>query len=408
MNTTHRAPRPRLNLSPLPTEIWLDILARACTAGEWNPLTLETSIDFSLTATRGRMKLFRQSLVTKRHVVRVCKTWNVWTTPHLYENVYLGRFKSLRPLLDALQRTQKTPGIGHAHPLGWWTKRLDIAIRDRELSFDSLQDASCLIALIVECFPNLNVVCFPSDNHCVLIYPERILSSIANTSGAKLQAVVWQSTVDPPVFDDWRAFLDKAANIKMLRSPDHELQGSPPPKLNYLETLQVGDQTLLGDYPSLRRLICEVAPEPSWSDAIQLYGPRLEHLQLNIRDLFTLTPVMDLVSIHCPRLVRLDLSVNDWLVVGLHMPGDELRPPPTIKVLGLQNTSIQANAKSYRTLLNGLKQMHSTPALASIQFIDSGNAKDFVQKHRRLMLTGIAMLKRKGLELRDHEGILME
>ncbi|KAG5731305.1 hypothetical protein E4T56_gene8143 [Termitomyces sp. T112] len=410
MNTTHRAPRPRVNLPPLPTEIWLNILARACSAGDWNPLGLHSVVDFSCSSARQRKKIFKESLVTKRYVVRVCKQWNTWASPYLYENLYLGRSKCLRSLHDALFKACDSEGANVVKPniLGLWIKRLDIALRENlsVQDMDARDENITLISGIVQCLPNLTIVFF-RNHHSSLGSLSPILWNLANTCGSTLQAVVWDCRVPSPAPNVWRAFLQKAIHIRILHCPQH-LHANEfevlPPLLPFLEFLHAYEHPLFSHFPSLRHLVVDVLEvQTGWKPFLKVNGVKLEVVQLNIYISRYCLTIMSLLVVFCPNLVRLDISASDWDLIPFRIDDFELELPPKVHTLGLQNTAIQAPSQMYGLLFSGLEEMKLTSSLSCIQLIDAGNVRDLTRKHRRILIRGIEMLKRKGLELRDHE-----
>ncbi|KAG6864861.1 hypothetical protein C0991_006715 [Blastosporella zonata] len=412
MNTTHRAlPKP-IDLPQFPAEIWLSILERACVAGIWNPFTVENAIEFSISEARRRNKIYKQSLVTKRYVVRVCKQWNAWAVPYLYEHIYLGRSKCLRPLRNALMKSnQPEPAISTSHGLGWWTKQLDIALRDEPPSlFLFEEEENSLVSDILECLPNLTIVNFDTHGAHGCSFPTTILSSLTNSSGSNLQAVSWHNDCSPQEAHAWQALIDKAANIRRLLCPNGEMTcRAPYPLLPSLQCIRLKTKTLDGELPSLRHLISNVYLDyDGWRGLLALHGGKLEIIQLYLdqEDDILLSPLLACFSRFCTKLVRLDLSISEWGILDL-WGRHELIPPTGVRVLGLQNTAIQASAKGYRSLFTGLKKLQLTPSLRCIQLTDCGNVNDLSQKHTRMMMNLVAMLKERGLELRDHEGSLM-
>ncbi|KAF5379700.1 hypothetical protein D9615_005734 [Tricholomella constricta] len=413
MNTTHRAPRKVWDLPDLPPELWLSIFRIAT----WVPSIMdpEATLEFSLTFSRERKRLYRKSLVTKRYLVRVCKQWKAWASPYLYESIYLGRGKSLRPLRDALMRSQQDEHVpDEDHPLGWWTKRLDLALRDMSITKTDRRDEIRCISDIVQCLPNLNIVNFSVTappfhrNFQRESFPSSVIHSLADWSGPSLQAITWQGSFFTPDPQDWHAFLAKAKNLRTLRCPDF-LEGTRLPCLTLLslESLYPQKEPLMGDFPSLRHLTAEVSPSTGWQPLLESHGAKLEIVQLSFKYHSTMSPVLTLLSASCPKLVRLDLSVTSWDLVGCQVEGCELVLPSTVRVMGLQNTSKQSSPQGYKSLFWGLEQMTFGSSLDYVQLIDSGNVADLRQKHSRALMRGLAMLHAKGLQLRDHEGLVM-
>ncbi|KAI6046694.1 hypothetical protein EDC04DRAFT_2557664, partial [Pisolithus marmoratus] len=98
----------------------------------------------------------RAALITKRYLVRVCKRWWHIAICHLYRAIYVGRARSLASLCSTLQTYATGKGaVAGAGPLGQWTQRLDVAIRDRNNGVDVHAES---YAILIGCLPNLAIV----------------------------------------------------------------------------------------------------------------------------------------------------------------------------------------------------------------------------------------------------------
>ncbi|KAG5640220.1 hypothetical protein DXG03_000525, partial [Asterophora parasitica] len=370
----------------------------------------EAALNFSLTTTRELKRLYKESLVTKRYLVRVCKEWSVWASPYLYECIYLGRGRCLRPIRDALMKShQQDVSSDEGYSLGWWTRRLDIAMRDISTSEAERREEINSICDIIHCLPNLSIVTFsvtaPPFHHNFQSepFPSSILRVLGDPNGPSLQAIIWQCGCFTPDPNDWLALLTKATNIVTLRCPDFP-EGAQLPELRHLEVLYPRKEPLpTAVFPSLRHLIADVSPSNRWYPLLKIHGEKLQVIQLSFKYHSTIMPVLSMISTSCPSLARLDLSVTNWELVGCQVEGCELVLPPTVQILGLQNTAKQSSDQGYRSLFLGLALMTFTSSLDYVQLIDSGNVKDLCQKHSKALMRGLLMLEAKGLHLRDHE-----
>lgn len=351
--------------------------------------------------------------MTKRYVVRVCKQWNAWASPYLYESLYLGRSKSLPSLRDALVRARDSEDVNMvSHTSGRWTKRLDIALRDN-LSKQDIESRDeivvSLISEIVQCLPTLIIVNFGC--HQSSSWP--IIWNLANTCGSTLQAVVCRGDILAPAPDVWRKLLEKAAHLRFLLWPKHlRLYESEvlPPVLPSLELLQVDDYPLFGHFPSLRHLVFDVRQFPiptGWKPFLEVNGMKLEVVQLNISTCRSTITIMTFLFDCCPNLVRLNITATDWDLIMFTMNKFGHKLPTKLRTLGLQSTTIQSSSQMHSLLFYELQNMKFPSSLSCIQLFDGGNVKDLTQKHPRILTEGLVMLRKKGLELRDHEGCLM-
>ncbi|KAF8071590.1 hypothetical protein FPV67DRAFT_883111 [Lyophyllum atratum] len=311
MNTTHRAPRRVVYLPVLPPEVWLNILRYAT----WVPFLLDpkTALQLSLSAKREQKRLYRQSLVTKRYLVRVCKQWNVWGAPYLYESIYLGRGRSIRALRDALNRSRHS---GETCPYGWWTKRLDLAMRDMTTGAVPVT----YICDMIECFPNLSIVNFAITAPRFTNFPEEayiaIVLSLTRWSAPSLEALVWEGSLFSRAYDVWYAFLKDAVNLRTLRFPDMLEDGDqqiPHLPLLSLESLYTHNGLVKGDLPSLRHLVADIVPPAKWTSLLEIHGAKLEVVRLDF-DFYTvvISSFLALLSASCPKLVRLEVSAISW------------------------------------------------------------------------------------------------
>ncbi|KAG6835325.1 hypothetical protein H0H93_002678, partial [Arthromyces matolae] len=335
--------------------------------------------------------------VTKRYVVRVCKQWNEWTMPYLYESLYLGRTKSLSPLKDAVRKTLDS------RP-GYWTKRLDLEIRDRVTL-----EAVDLIADIIQHLPNLTIVYFNSSVfHRGLRSASTIIQSLADTSGATLQAVIWPTTYISPDFQFW-AILQRLVNLRVLGRPNFgRLDGQkfePEPVFPHLETLE-SPFFPLGRSPSLRHLITDLNNALDWQPFLETHGDQLEVLQLHV-EFHDSISLFSRFSTLCPNLVRVNLTMSHWDFFGSPEGGCEIVLPPRVHTLGLQYLANQARTAEYRSLFWGLQRMKSSSSLRCVLLMDPGTVKALTQRHHSILLQGLEMLKKRGLELKDRNGVVI-
>ncbi|KAH7921160.1 hypothetical protein BV22DRAFT_1122340 [Leucogyrophana mollusca] len=110
----------------LPPEIWLHIFQFATYVPDI--LAPEIYDHFSTIGwlfNRDHHRAIRDSLMTKRYLVRVCKMWYILASPYLYST-----------LINPARGTHPFSG---EWPLGSWTERLDIAMRDQSPTHGDLE-----------------------------------------------------------------------------------------------------------------------------------------------------------------------------------------------------------------------------------------------------------------------------
>ncbi|KAG6835324.1 hypothetical protein H0H93_002677, partial [Arthromyces matolae] len=368
MDLTDRAPAvPQIDLPPLPTEVWLRILEDACLAGKWNSrLDLDNLLDESSFMLEQK-KLFKKST------------------------------KSLSPLKDALRKTLDSGP-------GYWTKRLDLEIRDLVTV-----EAVDLIADIIQHLPNLTIVYLNSSVfHRGFRSASTIIQSLADTSAATLQAVIWPTTYISPDFQFW-AILQRLVNLKVLGRPNFgQLDGQevkPKPVFPHLQTLE-SPFFPLGRSPSLRHLITDLNNALDWQPFLETHGDQLEVLTLNI-EFHDSIALFSYFSTFCPNLVRVNLTVDHWHLFGSRDGAYEIVLPPRVHTLGLHYLANQARAAEYRSLFWGLRRMKISSSLRRVLLMDPRTVKALLQRHHSILLQGVEMLKKRGLELKDRNGVVI-
>jgi len=406
---------PRTNLPELPPELWTDVL-RAAT---WVPQLLDPDhvVDFCPSASRSRRRLLNASLVTKRHVVRVCKLWNSLATPYLYESISIGRGRAISTLYATLQGSLQKGNPTNGHSLGWWTRRFDIATRDQGCD---VEDELEWLSKIVVWFPNLNTLTFrvTAQGYEGVALPGSFLQNLAQSSGPNLRAVLWYNDTLVPMTGDWYSFLVTTGNIRTIYCP------TPLPfwedallALHSLHTVYIPIDTRTVEYPvavipsleSLRRVIFNVDTHAhdfnnsGWKQLLRRYGEQLKVIQayFDYSD-DGITSTFEVISRNCPHLHQLDISVRSWETLR-----DGISIPTAIHTLGMSCMHTQAPTREYVTLFNTLANVKFGPALKVIQFLDQGNVTDLCRKHRRVLLSGLRKLSEMGLEVQGHDGQLL-
>ncbi|KAI6111165.1 hypothetical protein F5141DRAFT_1274587 [Pisolithus sp. B1] len=152
------AKRAVTQLPSLPPELW-DRIFELATHVPYTlvPEIFEKSIFIGSIYNREYHPKLRAALVTKRYLVRVCRQWWHIAIRHLYRAIYIGRARSLTSLCNTLEKYAAGKGtIAGAEPLGQWTQRLDIAIRDNPVRLD-MDSSVQYCANLITCLPNLAI-----------------------------------------------------------------------------------------------------------------------------------------------------------------------------------------------------------------------------------------------------------
>ena len=420
----------------LPPELWLRVFDYAT----WIPGVLEpeiytTSDEPQQVITRRQQRLLKDSLVTKRYLVRVCKQWYILATPFgilpflidgyplmslfflraLYETIIIGRGRTLSSLCSTLADSKRK--IDHSsndhHHLGWYTKRLDVAMRDQgcqgaasELDF---------LAEAIQCLPNLTIVMFSvrAPRYIKHPLPTSIMQALADTCGPTLRIVDFSESVLHPFRHDWRVLLAATSHLRILRGPEVTIFSEYPrplldlPVLSELTTLTLTSSnskeylTEENHFPSL----CELEfhyylppPWDTWVGSLGIFGHNLTavHLNFNVSADY-LQGELDVLSQHCPNLMRLTLSLKLWeqLIDRLSIP--------SVSHLALRCWQYQAPSSIYSRLFANLSTM-SGPTLQRVCLCDYHNVMDLRFRHARVLAQGLEQISHCPFRLEDHEG----
>lgn len=368
--------------------------------------------------------------ITKRYLVRVCKQWKSLASPYLYECLYIGRGRALSSLSSTLKLSEKnsSPHQNADRALGWWTKRVDVVMRDHISVQEHERDITTellLLSEIFQCLPNLTIIHFGvrAPLYPASSLPAMLLDTIAATSGRCLTAVIWSTDSPIPQKVALQGFLAKTPNMKAIQCPITSFTGLPSQvgspvselrSLNYLSIIGVYDSPslpLLEYLPSLP--ISRLSMDPITSAGIlpqrtllEKYGGNIRVFQLGRQVLHhdELPLNLRLISRTCLNLSRLDISFCDRMADG----ADWSALPETIETLGLQHDRGQLPRKEYEVLFDSLCGIKSGSKLKTVQFIDETNVRDICQRHHRVLAKNTERLANIGLELRDHKGHLMQ
>lgn len=172
------------NLPPFPPELWITIFSLATDIPGLlsydgpNPSDIPRPL-----VKEHEHKLLKESLITKKNIILVCKTWNALATNFLYQSVLVTRPATLSSLLVALGG--RSSGAVH---VGWWTRRLDVLIQDDHCEASHY----ALLANIIRRFPNLSIVnlsmpMLPDNDSWLRQLPESVVMALAESCGPSLR-----------------------------------------------------------------------------------------------------------------------------------------------------------------------------------------------------------------------------
>lgn len=305
--------------------------------------------------------------MTRRYLVRVCKTWHRLASLYLYEWVLASRLKNLAGIVKVLE--QQLFGDPHKH-VGWCTKRLDIDFRWTGVeTVDELSGEGPLVLRLLRAVPNLQILtggtCF---SHLW------ITSHFSHTYCPKLEFFSWigDSSSAFTRFEDWAHFVQSHPNLigmnadSTIASASSEIVTQTPPLPHGLSELTVGltfpDQ-INAAFTSLSRLTINLYPvqvgttRPRWCPSLITSPlPSLTSLQLNLinpttdldSELENVKPIFQFL----PNLHRVDLVLLEWL-----QSWSGYTFPSSVSLLGLRVCSTKAKKQTIKRVLHELERL---------------------------------------------------
>ena len=429
-------------LPNLPPEIWLAIFRLATWSQDmFNPqLMVSTGCD---TAYREQLREFKRALVsfhlqvvvyilpqfykvTKRYLVRVCKSWYSLASPFLFEYIFLGRGRVLASLRDGMLRSEQAVELQElSHTIGWWTQRLDVHIRDRTDNSGSIMD---ILADILERLPNLRVLTFAvvGHGHCAFYesnyLPENVIQA-TNACRDTLRLLNWYGGLRPSP-NTWASFLENHPRLEAINAPVVLTQlGNSNIVLDSLRSIYVHCQTDLThvenklwniQFPNLHHAIYDITSTPfefPHHDFLSKIGPKLTSIQINCLKLFSTEHLMDFgfytilsrMVVTCPNLTRLDLVTYEWKM----SPFFYFYFPKTVHTLGIRVNVHQVPRRSLEIFFGSIYSFLSHfPSVKTVCFTDQRNVR-VLRAHSRALRSNLAQIRGHGVNVMDDEGRLL-
>jgi hypothetical protein len=304
----------------------------------------------------------------------------------------------------------RRPGNGNGHPLGWWTKRLDVAMRDDSIDTDGELES---LSQIIQSLPNLNILIFRVTNseYQYVHLPWSFLHHLSRSAEPNLQAIVWYTRALTPDPHKLHAFLAGMPAIRTLSYADiHQSTENSLPALPALKTfcmpnnMRYSPNLGAASIPSLRHLIfgAYAGYDVGWKTLLFNHGQQLEVVRVHTILKSGVSDVLDTITQYCPKLHRLDIAVQTW--GELNLSPDGLSLPASVRTFGVYCMQGQAPRTEYKQLFRALRNMKFGPAFKVIQFLHPNNVMDLCEHHRQLLLTNMPKLSELGFEVLDHEG----
>ncbi|KDR79438.1 hypothetical protein GALMADRAFT_154336 [Galerina marginata CBS 339.88] len=352
---------------------------------------------------------FRMSLVTRRYIIRVSKAWYEMASPLLNEYILLRRGRSTFLLRDAMEASRRLSETnGGERPIGWWTKRLDVLMRDDGTTTDFdpylVLDA---VADIIACLPNLRILTFfvigngYAVKKIVAGLPSKVLCSLCCRESLKV--VHWYNGILLPKVDDWTSFLQNHPYLESVHcdkwpdiSPNTNLK-LPSLKIVYpaykyhhkshydfmhLELpavrFAVYDKCNMDLLSQLGEQLTVLQIEKSVTET---YGPHDQALFAEIRE-------------KCANLLQVNL-------IGFLLP--DISFPSTVRVLGLDIVNAMSGRGGARYAVIALPSILSqNPNLKVVRLLSDLITSD-LKFYPRMLIKVVKQMENSGVILLDHE-----
>ncbi|EPQ50590.1 hypothetical protein GLOTRDRAFT_123482 [Gloeophyllum trabeum ATCC 11539] len=412
----------------LPAELWLRILRIATSV----PDAVAPTADDIYTPRSGRPEQrenqpLRDSLVTKRYLVRVCRLWRALASRFLYEAVVIGRGHTIPSLRDTLVASKHaTESMANEYrPLGWYTRRLDLSVRGQtHITTGPAHVELDYLAEIIRCLPNLAIF---TVNVTTKQYPDTmpasVMQALAENCSTSLRVLHWPDCgsrvgrVLDPKPAEWRMLLTAASNLKAVRCSDmlyssrgYENHHSIFPDLPGLTTLTLSNK-VCKDYlgsphslPSLRHLRyhdCSSCIPHAWKGLLQLYGAHLAAVTLIFHHFGAdVQGHLDLLAEFCPRLDKLLLCFRSWPRFPAH-----LRLPP-ITCLALMSAKPNSTNAECMALFASLSTI-DVQDLQTVRVMHERDVAKLRSRNSKLLDIGLAQLRCRKFQLEDHAGTIL-
>ncbi|KAG0699034.1 hypothetical protein DFH29DRAFT_938715 [Suillus ampliporus] len=399
--------RHRANIPKLPPELWEIIFDHAT----YVPSILIPEI-YEYSGTLGSLfnhdhhPLIRQALVTKHRLIRVCKQWWHLATPFLYRSIFIGRGRCLSSLANALARGKGV--LLGKWPLGFYTQRLDIAMRD---TGQTLADLG-LLAEVIRCLPNLAIVSVDAtpSPHDSLAMPGIVMDALIYIAPS-LKIIDWASDRLLPSFTSLQNLLTATQQLRILSCPYYLKSRTNAMAINCTlsscTTLAVplnrNDIFSSTQLPALRELSYPYSfPALDWHyiPFLERHGRKLCSVHLywsGFRD--QLLPF----ARHCPHLCRLTISLDFW--DSFDVESFKLIP---VEYLGVRCRRSQSSTRAYTFIFSQLAHLKDAmPTLRTIRFTGSLNVNELLRNHRKALVHAQELFGGSKLRLEDHEGRLL-
>ncbi|KAH0830179.1 hypothetical protein J3R83DRAFT_1532 [Lanmaoa asiatica] len=318
----------------------------------------------------------------------------------------------------------KVPVVG-TRPLGEYTERLDIVIRDYSENPDADLDS---LTTLITCMPHLAIVSFAMvPNYFTgTDLPNNVLHAL-QYSAASLRVLDWSTTCPEQSASRFVDLLAKCTQLRVLNCPllvwSRELQhGGVPLTVTTLRVRALIPVQIVTNYhhsdfdPDMRR-----HPGPSalqelvldlnrdlyhWEDLLNVYSAQLVSVQLYVSG-FCSSDVdahLQLLARVCPDLRR--LTIISWRFSPFIRPNFVF---PSITCLRLRATRMQLPKPDFEMLFAFLEELKSSvPSLQVVQLVDEYNVQCLLKTHNKFAVRALQpFMEAAPFRIEDKGGVLL-
>ncbi|KAG2125759.1 hypothetical protein DEU56DRAFT_824254 [Suillus clintonianus] len=422
-STTSNASTAR-NVPPFPPELWLKIFSLATDVPGLLSCDGPTPSDLPLSLVKEHEHgLLKESLITKRNIVLVSRTWHALATEFLYRSVLVTHPATLSSLLATLN--SRPSGAALSAHVGWWTRRLDVLMQDDRCEATDY----ALLANIIRRFPNLSIVnlsmpMLPYNDCWLRQLPQSVVMALAESCGPSLRVFDCSESILRPCREDLMTLIAAAPNLSVLRcpicspsagdkSPSARLDVPVMTKLQSVSLMSVFLRDYLPDdrnanhFPALRKLTYDCIPPPfldhTWKHFVKLSCANVTtvHLDYSLQA-DSLQKELDLLGECCSSLNDLVIYIRSWTEIK-----PNLTLPPSVSYLGLHSKLREAPAFHFKQLFAALRTI-SGSKLNTVRLLHADTVEDLRENHRSLLESELAdSASSITFRIEDHEGHLL-
>lgn len=302
-------------LPHLPPEVWLLIMQLATEVPYAFLPRIESPFDLPCRPTHKQMGVeLSRSLITKRHIVLVCKAWNEFATPLLYSAILLRSSRGVSAVWQTLRDSAQSNARVR---FGDYVKRIDLSMRDSRTYhvWDEQLAEREKITDILRWLPNL--IIFTMHTRVRGGDSTSIAEALTETSANTLETIEWTGKhtfghmcLSGP---SWTRLISSCPNLKSLDGPGCRIFSTelhPAAPLGHLSVTH--DDRVLENVPQNCPTPLHIHYTSSKWD-VSHPNTRAHCIQAISLDVwFRDSAILHQLLAQCPNLSQLVLRVSTW------------------------------------------------------------------------------------------------